>query len=150
MKIEPLVPTSIECKRLYLPFKITLTCPECGQNTERDLSRQDYLSYPKVGVPMDYPCYCIYCDHEWTEKVQLTIGLSVVADAVETVKKKLQPFIDSLGQLGGEHRWEEDTLVINSGGLIPKNIVTTMAARMRREIDTLGLRFNVDIEEYEQ
>jgi hypothetical protein len=147
MKIESLPPTSIECKRLYLPFKIILTCPKCGQDTEIDLSRQHYLSYPEVGVPMDYDCYCIYCDHEWTEKIQLTIGLSVVADSIEIVREKLKPFTNSLAQLHGEHRWEGDTLFINGGGLIPKNIVTTMAARMRREINKLGLEFKVEIEE---
>lgn len=74
-----------EVKRFYLPYRVTSTCPECGEEVTRDLSG-DYLSYPSGGEtdidfchePDDDDDEGEWFSHEWTEKAFLAVVLTPV------------------------------------------------------------------------
>ena len=68
--------TEIEEKRFYMPCKVIVTCPKCNYEYEDD----NYLSYPIANKDIDYDCYCGQCDHEWSEKVKIVLGIEVVGD----------------------------------------------------------------------
>lgn len=71
---------SIEVKRFYLPFRLTSTCPTCGQEKALDLSGDHYLSYPKIGEQRVTFCHEVkvgdhYEEHEWQELIELEIDV---------------------------------------------------------------------------
>lgn len=73
IRITGMMDGKVEVKRFYLPgIDIITTCPNCGYEHEWE---GDYLSYPDAGIPIDLPCCCLSCEHEWDERVILTIEL---------------------------------------------------------------------------
>lgn len=66
-----------EDKRFALPFVVVVACPECGADVRRDL--EDWaLSYPPLDEPFDLDFCCgDGCEHEWPERVRLTVTLEV-------------------------------------------------------------------------
>ena len=61
-------------KRLYLPFEVSDSCPDCPNTVVKDLS-QDYLSYPRLGQHESVCMWCEECDAEWDVSVVLTMSL---------------------------------------------------------------------------
>ena len=64
---------TIDTKRFYIPFTVEVKC-KCGHVITRDLSCQ-YLDYPVLGRPFDMNFWCVECDHEFSEKVELKVDL---------------------------------------------------------------------------
>lgn len=50
----------IDSKRFYLESSISVTCPVCGKDAERDF-KTDYLSYPVCNEPFDVIVQCEDC-----------------------------------------------------------------------------------------
>ncbi len=70
MRITP-KPWPIELdKRTYLPFEVTSTCPQCGAEITKDMTRH-YLSYPATGKPekMYFSHEAEGGEHDWHEMV---------------------------------------------------------------------------------
>ena len=61
--------SSIEVKRLHLPFTYTKRC-QCENMLTLDLE-QDYLSYPNINTPKQIIMYCQECDSEYEIDLQL-------------------------------------------------------------------------------
>jgi hypothetical protein len=62
-------------KRTYLPgVTVKSTCPRCGVPWSRDMGSH-YLSYPKVGEPVNVYGYCGSCEHEWPVMVVVRLVL---------------------------------------------------------------------------
>lgn len=78
---------AIDVKRLYLPFVVTSTCPECGEVVKHDLTSDRYLSYPSVGAVTkigfyhtnddDDPTDDEFFEHEWSVSVKLDVTLEL-------------------------------------------------------------------------
>lgn len=67
----------IDVKRLYLPFTVKQPCPKCGHVCVRNLKNES-LSYPWVGQPVNLYGYCDECDHEWKMEVIFDVLLTEV------------------------------------------------------------------------
>lgn len=75
---------SLDLKRCYLPIVITDTCPTCGEEVSKDLSR-DYLSYPTINQPFKTGMYHYIEgskedgskneEHEWNVIVVLRVSM---------------------------------------------------------------------------
>lgn len=68
-------------KRFSVPgFVLRTNCPKCGAPKRGDFA-SDYLSYPIANKPIDVGVYCYasrggaLCDHGWTVRVVLEIGV---------------------------------------------------------------------------
>lgn len=73
MKIER-TNTRVELeKRQRAPYLLIEKCTNCSKNLELDLSRDDYLSYPIVGVSQEVTFYCDDCDVEIFKNVIVNI-----------------------------------------------------------------------------
>ena len=77
------VPMHVELdKRRYVPFEVTDTCPECGEEVTTSLDEQ-YLMYPVIGEPYEISLYHEiddeenYDSHEWQVKVILDFTLKI-------------------------------------------------------------------------
>lgn len=80
MKIEKVPGIFIvDVKRLYLPFKVTMPCPECGHEWVWSKPTGHYVAYPQLGQPKDLYGYCEECDHEWEVWVTLEITMTPAA-----------------------------------------------------------------------
>jgi hypothetical protein len=64
-------PDDIEVKRLYLPAKFEIVCPECGSTRTVDAEKQ-YFGYGTL-----YLGYCHECDHEWDYQATI-VGVKVL------------------------------------------------------------------------
>lgn len=64
----------VDVKRLYLPFEVKDTCPECGEIATHDMM-DNYMSYPILGKPHNLGGYCEGCSHEWRRQVVLDVSL---------------------------------------------------------------------------
>lgn len=80
-RVEGTARGELDVKRCYLPGLTIRSqcsqCPKCGAAYAADLSDQ-YLSYPKVGEPEGWGCYCSKddCGHEWEVMLRLDVTLS--------------------------------------------------------------------------
>lgn len=52
-------------KRFYLPFQTKVVCPKCASELELDME-SNYISYPTLGQPNQFPVYCEKCD-DWND-----------------------------------------------------------------------------------
>lgn len=68
----------LDVKRLHLPIVLTHTCTTCKSTITKDLSNQDYLSYPTLDKPFRQHFYCHECDVEDRVELLLTLSLSVL------------------------------------------------------------------------
>jgi predicted RNA-binding Zn-ribbon protein involved in translation (DUF1610 family) len=68
----------LDVKRFYIPGVIIQdNCPNCGVETRYDMGGLHYLSHPIANKPMQFTMYCNECDHEWSIKIILRIGLEI-------------------------------------------------------------------------
>lgn len=89
MKIEKTEPVE-GAKRMYIPFKITTKCPECGaevvENLDGNKPHGHYFSYLMLGGgPFDHPIYCTECDHEIPCQLELVLDLKQIGEEHELV-----------------------------------------------------------------
>jgi len=78
MKIEGQFHGEIDQKRFYMPgTKFIDTCRVCQRQAIWD-GKQEYLSYPDVGKPIDFDWYCPDCGNEWNTKILIQISISEV------------------------------------------------------------------------
>lgn len=73
---------NLDVKRLYLPFVVHASCPECGGSTSIRLDRERYLSYPSTDDPYSLEFLCDECGSAWSEEVKLTIALTPCSGCV--------------------------------------------------------------------
>jgi len=73
--------SELEIKKLYVPYKITETCPKCGKKLES----QDYFSYPKLNSPEEVYFYCDDCNEELTRLIKINI---IVTEVIVTEAKE--------------------------------------------------------------
>jgi len=66
----------INVKRFYLPVKVDVECPHCGEKHVRDFS-VNYLSYPKINKRNHVYVYCESCDGEFEFDATLKVSLEV-------------------------------------------------------------------------
>lgn len=70
--------TDLGEKRFYLPgITLKFTCPKCGHTYARDMG-DNYLPYPRVGVPIVAHAHCPECEHEWDYQLKLNVSLEVL------------------------------------------------------------------------
>ena len=62
-------------KRLGIDVCITDRCAECGDVSSKNL--HDTISYPTIGEPFDVWMSCDSCYHEWSNRVTLSLDLTV-------------------------------------------------------------------------
>jgi hypothetical protein len=85
MRVEGTATGELDVKRCYLPGVVLRSqCPKCSADYAEDMAHH-YLSYPKVGKPEAYGCYCRNeaCGHEWEVMLRLDVTLSVVSPEVQ-------------------------------------------------------------------
>lgn len=71
LKVNP------DVKRFYLGVSITQKCPKCGGECTF-AGEEDYLSYPKTGVPEDLMFYCEPCEDNFVVPIQLDMTLTIL------------------------------------------------------------------------
>lgn len=64
----------LKIKRCYLPFKISDTCPHCGNEDSVDLE-ENYLSNPTLGEPIGFFFCCSECEYEWIKNIVVDITI---------------------------------------------------------------------------
>ncbi len=70
----------LDLKRCYLPFTVHAQCPQCKEMVEADLSDSYYLSYPKVGKPIEFGLYCETCEKDIKVLLVLKISLEIAPE----------------------------------------------------------------------
>lgn len=79
MKIERVSGrSSIDVKRLHIPYRVEADCPTCGKTHLWD-GGNSYLSFPVLGKPIELHFYCYVCDLEWKRNVKFDISLEAVS-----------------------------------------------------------------------
>ena len=66
----------LDVKRFYLPIKLEVNCPKCGQKIVRDFDH-DYFHYPLINKKDDIHMYCYECDNEFDISGTLKISLEI-------------------------------------------------------------------------
>lgn len=66
--------STIEVKRLYLPFALIEDCPHCGEEVEKDLEDQ-YLSYPVLNGKETIYFYCEGCNEDFQRCIILDVTI---------------------------------------------------------------------------
>ncbi|MFA5946845.1 MAG: hypothetical protein WC813_02360 [Patescibacteria group bacterium] len=90
-KLKPKGGFEINDKRFKIPVHVTSTCPHCGKSVKKKLDETDgesYLSFPKIGVPIDLNFWHYFegnkhaeaDDHEWTVRVILDFTLTLTPE----------------------------------------------------------------------
>lgn len=77
--------TVVDDKRCNLPYAVRSICPKCSAQEYRDLSEDDYVSYPCLGslggpAPQPSKIYftCQECEHEWTVRAILRVTMEIL------------------------------------------------------------------------
>jgi ribosomal protein S27E len=66
----------LDVKRLRLPFKIDITCKECGHQHVLDLETDRHLSYPIINEFVNFCVMCPECLHETCDhRINLNVSL---------------------------------------------------------------------------
>lgn len=72
----------IESKRLQLPVKVKVKCPNCGHEIEINFER-DYLSYPAINEFENVGFCCYECETDSEVMIKLKVGLEVDYNSVK-------------------------------------------------------------------
>lgn len=67
---------SLEVKRLYLPIKLAIECPECKTKLKKSLY-DEYLSYPTVNKIEPLVFYCEKCEGEYEVDTILRVSFEI-------------------------------------------------------------------------
>lgn len=104
IKIEGALTGSLDIKRFYMPgIKITVTCPECGDERSQDMGAR-YIGYPTINEPIEHNLYCPICEHEWSESVFLAVSYYVLDETAIERNPRTDALLNENRQLQQEGR----------------------------------------------
>ena len=77
-RIIPDATHEIAIKRFNLPATAIDTCPTCGKECSARFDGDDYISYPKIGVPTTLWLYCRDCAKDWERRILIHFSVEAI------------------------------------------------------------------------
>jgi hypothetical protein len=74
--IIPDATDEIAIKRFNLPVTAVDTCPHCGAECRTRFDGDDYVRYPKIGVPTPIWIFCNVCCRDWQRHVVIQFSVT--------------------------------------------------------------------------
>ena len=89
---QPSGPFEVDAKRFRVPAVLRSTCPECGEECERDLGRDNCLGRPSANEPLEvtmcHECKGSHECHEWTVRIILRVTVEAAPDITIPARRR--------------------------------------------------------------